>query len=262
MQKMTEDDWLAPLRERLLIPDDTLAAFVVGSAARGWNNPRSDYDIYLVSNSPYEAGTSEDLPVPLEPPTVSVEVFYAHEKRWEVKYWLEAHIDQMFAKVSWEAYERGTVAGNVLAPIEELTLARIGNCLPLIGADWVDDRQRRLAETAFRSFVIARSLGEADMFVEDALGQMEAGDLASATLSARLAFGHAVDALLEGEGEFGSHQPKWRANRFKAASPKVLSYDEYWAVETMQAYDPVDPRPWIRDVLARCQDIAMRVDVS
>lgn len=262
MQKMTEEDWLAPLRERHLIPDDTQAAFVVGSAARGWHNLRSDYDIYIVSNPLHDAETSGALPVPLEPPFVSLEVFYAQEKRWEVKYWCDAQIDQMLAKVSWEAYERGTVAGNVLAPVEELTLARIRHCLPLIGADWVDERRGRLAGTAFRSFVIARSLGEADMYVEDALGQMEADDLESAVLSARLAFGHAVDALLEGEGEFGSHQPKWRANRFKAASPAVLTFEEYWAVETMKTYESGDPRPWIKDVLALCQDIAMRVDVS
>ncbi len=262
MQKMTAEDWLAPLRERHLIPDDTRAAFVVGSAARGWHNPLSDYDICIVSNPLYDVGTSEAISVPLEPPVVSGAVFYTPEKRWEVKYWCDAQIDQMLAKVSWEAYERGTIAGNVLAPVEELTLARIGHCLPLMGADWVDELRGRLAGTAFRSFVIARSLGEADMYVEDALGQMEVGDLESATLSARLAFGHAVDALLEGEGEFGSHQPKWRANRFKAASPAIVTFDAYWAVETMQAYESADPRPWIKEVLALCQDIAVRVDVS
>ncbi|WP_326615203.1 nucleotidyltransferase domain-containing protein (plasmid) [Streptomyces scopuliridis] len=262
MGNMTEEDWLALLRERHLIPEGTQAAFVVGSVARGWHNPRSDYDIYVVSNPLYAAETSEAIPVPLEPSFVSVEVFYAREKRWEVKYWSDAQIDQMLAKVSWEAYERGTIAGNVLAPIEELTLARFGHCLPLIGADWVEERRGRLAGTAFRSFVIARSLGEVDTYVEDALGQMEAGDLESAVLSARQAFGHAVDALLEGKGEFGSHQPKWRANRFKAATPGVLTFDEYWAVETLQTYDSADPLPWIKNVLALCQDIAMRVDVS
>lgn len=262
MDGMTAEDWLAPLRERQLVPDDTRAAFVVGSAARGWHNPRSDYDIYLVSDRLHEAGTSEAVPVPLEPAFVGVEVFYAREKRWELKYWCEAQIDQILDKVSWEAYERGTVAGNVLVRLEEQTLARIGHCLPLIGADWIEERRARLATTAFRSFVVARSLGEADLYVEDALGQLEAGDLESATLSARLAFGRAVDALLEGEGEYGSHQPKWRANRFKAAAPSLLTFEEYWTVETMRTYESADPGPWIENVLALCQDIAMRVDVS
>ncbi|OWA20931.1 hypothetical protein B9W61_26080 [Streptomyces sp. CS057] len=263
MDSTTEEEWLAPLRERQLIPEGTRAAFIVGSVARGWNNPRSDYDIYLVSDPLHIAADATDaIPVPLDPPVVSVEVFYAQDKRWEVKYWSDAQIDQLLAKVSWEAYEQGTVAGNVLTEVEELMLARLGHCVPLIGADWVEERCERLGRTAFRSFVIARSLGEADTYVEDALGQMEAGDLESAVLSARLAFGHAVDALLEGTGEFGSHQPKWRANRFKAAVPGVLTFDEYWAIETMQTYDNTDPRPWIKNVLALCQDIAMRVDVS
>lgn len=263
MGNATEEDWLAPLRERQLIPEGTRAAFIVGSVARGWHNPRSDYDIYVVSNPLHIAAeASEVIPVPLEPSIVSVEVFYAQDKRWEVKYWSDAQIDQMLDKVSWEAYERGTIAGNVLNEVEELTLARLGHCLPLIGADWVQERRDRLGGTAFRSFVIARSLGEADTYVEDALGQMEASDLESAVLSARQAFGHAIDALLEGAGEFGSHQPKWRANRFKAAAPGVLTFDEYWAIETMQTYDNSDPRPWIKNVLALCQDIAMRVDVS
>jgi hypothetical protein len=30
----------------------------------------------------------------------------------------------------------------------------------------------------------------------------------------------------------------------------------------MQAYDPADPRPWIRSVLTVCQDISMRVETS
>ncbi|SNT56125.1 Nucleotidyltransferase domain-containing protein [Actinacidiphila glaucinigra] len=262
MGNRTAEDWLAPLRERHLIPEGIRAAFVVGSVARGWHNPRSDYDIYVVSDSLYAAETSEAIPVPLEPSFVTVEVFYAQEKRWEVKYWSDSQIDQMLAKVSWDAYERGSIPGNALASIEELTLARLGHCLPLIGADWVEERRSQLGRTAFRSFAIARSLGAADTYVEDALGQMEAGDLESAVLSARQAFGHAVDALLEGEGEFGSHQPKWRANRFKAATPGVLTFDEYWAVETLQTYDNADPLPWIKMVLALCQDIAMRVDVS
>ncbi|WP_405787185.1 nucleotidyltransferase domain-containing protein [Streptomyces sp. NBC_00029] len=262
MENRTENDWLAPLRERGLIPEGAKAVFVVGSVARGWHNPRSDYDIYVVSDPLYAAETSAAVPVPLEPPFFNVEVFYAQAKRWEVKYWSDAHIAQMLAKVSWDAYERGGIPGKVLTPLEELTLARLGNCLPLIGAEWVEERRTQLGETAFSSFAIARSLGAADTLVEDALGQMEANDLESAVLSARQAFGHAVDALLEGAGEFGSHQPKWRANRFKAATPGVLTFDEYWTVETMATYDIADPLPWIKNVLALCQDIAMRVDVS
>ncbi|MFF2132094.1 hypothetical protein ACFVW1_43475 [Streptomyces olivochromogenes] len=262
MREMSVDDWLAPLRERDLLPDGVLAAFVVGSAARGWHNARSDYDIYIVTATQRDAGTGDPIPLPLDPPFATSETFYAQDKRWEVKYWLDTQFDQMLAKVSWDAYEQGTSAARALTFLEELTLSRLGSCLPLQGEDWVLDVRRRLAESAFRSFVVVRSLGEVDDAVEDALGQMEAGHLESATISARNAFGYAIDALLESEGEYGSYQSKWRPNRFRAAAPDALSFEAYWELETMRTYDPADPRPWIKDVLTLCQDIAMRVEVS
>lgn len=262
MQKMTTDDWLATLEGRNLLPETTLAAFVVGSTARGWDNVRSDFDIYVVIGADELPPTAESIPLPLDPPFARSEGFYESGKRWEVTYWLDSQIDQMLAKVSWEAYEAGTIAENALVRKEELALARLGNCLPLIGMDWLGKARTKLAESAFRSFTVVRSLGMADDAVEDALGQMESSDLHSATISARTAFGHAIDALLDGEGEYGSHMPKWRANRFKAAAPSAISFDDYWEIETMQTYDPADPRPWITNVLTVCQDIAMRVETS
>lgn len=263
MTQISVDDWLSPLRERKLLPDETLAAFVVGSAARGWHNARSDYDIYIVTSKPTVSDTSSSLPVPLDPPTVTTETFYTQDKRWEVKYWLDTQIDQMLSKVSWDAYEEGSTAARLaLTLVEELALSRLNSCLPLQGEEWVLNARRRLAKSAFRSFVVVRSLSEVDNAVEDALGQMESGDLESATISARNAFGYAIDALLESEGEYGSHLPKWRANRFKAAKPEALSFERYWELETMQTYDPADPKPWIKGILTLCQDIAMRVEVS
>jgi hypothetical protein len=262
MQKMTSDDRLAILKARDLLPGETLAAYVVGSTARGWDNARSDCDVYVVLSGNDLPEAADSIPVPLDPPFVRSESFYEAGKRWEVVYWLDSQVDQMFAKVSWQAYEAGIIAENALTSKEELALARLGNCLPLVDEDWLENARKRLTDSAFRSFTVVRSLGAADDAVEDALGQMESGDLYSATISARTAFGHAIDALLDGAGEYGSPFPKWRANRFKAAAPSVISFEEYWALETMQTYDPADPRPWITDVLTICQDIAMRVETS
>ena len=262
MQDMTPGDWLAPLRTRDLVPEGALAGFVVGSAARGWHNARSDFDIYVITTARWESSTSTPTPVPVDPPSVHSETFFDQDKRWEVTYWLDSQIDQMLAKVSWDAYEAGMVAEDALSWREELTLARLGNCLPLWGEDWITESRKRLTESAFRSVMVVRSLGKADDAVEDALGQMESGDLECATISARTAFGHAVDALLEGAGEYGSHMPKWRPKRLRAATQDVLPFDTYWAVETMQGCDPADPRPWITRVLTVCQDIAMRVETT
>ncbi|RYJ03588.1 MAG: hypothetical protein EON52_17605, partial [Actinomycetales bacterium] len=89
---METEDWLRPLRERGLIPDDVLAAFVVGSAARGWHNSRSDFDIYVVSPSDRESESSRSISMPLNPPHIRSEMFYEDARRWEVTYWLDAQI--------------------------------------------------------------------------------------------------------------------------------------------------------------------------
>ena len=255
-------DWLAPLRERDLLPADALAAFVVGSVARGWDNSRSDFDIYVVTNEEWETETCSATLMPLDPPRVRSEVFYENSRRWEVTYWLESQIDQMLAKITWERYAGGVFAGEILSPREETSLARFAHCLPLLGGEWIDAKYELMKQSAFRSIVVVRSLGLADDAAEDALGQLESGHLESAVLSARRALGHAVDALLESAGEYGSHMPKWRPNRFRAAAPEVLSFERYWELETMRDYDPADARPWVRSVLTVCQDIAMRVETS
>ncbi|MFI1015809.1 hypothetical protein [Streptomyces sp. NPDC020965] len=253
--------WLTPLQENGLVPEDAVAAFVVGSAARGWHNARSDFDIYIVTQGERLSATGKSSPVPLDPPYVQSEIFYHEERRWEVTYWLEQQIGQILSKVSWEAYEAGQVTEEALTRREELLLAQLGTCFPILGEDWTTRTRSRLVDSAFRSFVVVRSLSATDDAVEDALGQMEAGDLESATISARLAFRHATDALLESKGEYGSHMPKWRPNRFRACVPRALPFDEYWKIETMHGYDSADPRPWIKDVLTICQDIAIRVEV-
>ncbi|OLF19623.1 nucleotidyltransferase domain-containing protein [Actinophytocola xanthii] len=255
-------DWLNPLRERNLLPDDTVAAFVVGSVARGWENARSDFDIYVVTTEEVRTESYSAALMSLDPPRVRNEVFFENDRRWEITYWLERQFDQMLAKISWEKYTGEVFAGEILTPREETSLARLVHCRPLLGSEWIEAKCELLNRSAFRSIVVVRSLGLADDAAEDALGQLEAGHLESAVLSARRALGHAVDSLLESAGEYGSHMPKWRPNRFRAAAPELLSFESYWVLETMRDYDPADPRSWVRSVLTICQDIAMRVETA
>jgi predicted nucleotidyltransferase len=259
---MSIDDWLGPLRGRGLVPGDSLAVFVVGSAARCWDNERSDFDIYVVTASEWATETSSIMRMPLNPPRVRNEMFYDRNRRWEITYWLVSQIEQMLAKVSWGEYERSVFADDFLSYREELALGRLENCLPLLGDDWILKYRERLRATAFRSLVVARSLSAADNAIEDALGQMESGHLESATISARWALGHVIDSLVEARGEYGSQMPKWRPNRFRAVSPAVLPFEKYWELETMRGYDPQDPGRWIREVLTICQDISSKVELS
>lgn len=252
---------MAELERRSLLPEPTLAAFGVGSVARGWANPGSDYDINLVSTSPWETGSGTVLRVLLDPPTLPAEVLRVDDRAWEVKYWLDDQVDQLLEKVSWAAYERSRAAGQLLVDTEEVFLERLATCVPLAGEDWVHRRRAELDASAFRAYVVTRSLGHADNSVEDALGQLKAGDLESAVLSARKAFGNAVDALLESLGEYGFHLPKWRARRFRAAAPAALAFDDYWALETMRDLDPADPAAWVERVLHVCLELALATEV-
>lgn len=243
-----------------LLPEDTQSAFCVGSVARGWANPGSDYDICVVTTAPHQAdGLIEDS-LPLEPDVIPIHVGYADDRRWEIKYWTDNQVGQVVAKVSGERFDSGRVSV-ALTPPEEIFLERVLTCLPLTGGEWIARRQADIRNSAYREFVITRSLSQADAAVEDALGQLAAADLHSAVLSARNAVGYTVDALLESCGCYGSCLPKWRARRMLEAMPAALPFDRYWAMETMAGLDRRDPGRWVRDMVSWCKQMAMEVEL-
>jgi len=253
--------WREVLTRRDLLPQRLSAAMLVGSSARGWHDARSDFDIYLVSDQQWTSDTSRSFLVPLDPNAVATESFYVGSRRWETSYWLDTQIDQLIEKVSWAAFGSDLMAGDVLTAREENFLSRLVSAYPLDGADWVAQRKAELAGSAFRSFVVARSLGFLDACVEDALWQLESGNTEGATLAARQGFRYAIAALLEANGEYGIGIEKWRPYRVRAAQPLEISFEEYWSFETMQTYDPAAPVPWINKVLTLCQDISMKIEV-
>lgn len=247
------------LAELKLLPETELATFVVGSMARGWDHGASDLDINVVST---EQMTDDRLlrhDVPLLPETLPVLGFERDGLRWELKYWTDDQIDQLLAKVSWEAFEGDGKVNNRLAEVEELFLGRLINCVPLTGQDWVDRRREQIRESAFAAFVISYALTMADSKAESAMGQLAAGDAHCATLTAREAFGHAVDGLAASHGEFGV-LVKWRARRLRTAAPKLLSFEQYWSIETMRTFDPADPGAWVREVVGVCKRLTSEIE--
>jgi hypothetical protein len=251
---------LESVRDRAPLPEGTLAAFVVGSYARGWANSGSDVDVVVVAKSQPQNDVSV-LPVPLDPPAVAVAAWYLDACRWEVKYWLPAQVDQMLGKVAWEAFESNPAATQSLIELEELFLERLLTAVPLIGADWIEQMRERLVASAFRTLLLSRSMAEADAAIVDALGQAQADDLTSAALSARKAYGHAVDAALESQGHYGSLAVKWRARRVAEAALPSLPFEQYWMVETMEALDRDDPRGWVLDTVQRARALMMGVEL-
>ncbi|MFE2644589.1 hypothetical protein ACFXDO_18755 [Streptomyces nigra] len=249
------------LHDENLLPDDHKALLCVGSVARGWANDRSDYDLVVITTTPFTTDRARSLPVPLTPGTVPTVSLQVDNRRWEIKYWTDNQIDQLFAKITWDRFDAGSTSAKVLLDVEELCLERLLTCLPLTGAQWVHHRCTQLNDSAFRAFAITRSLAGLDSALEDALGQLATGDTESAVLSTRRAVGHIVDALLESKDCFGSAQPKWRARRFRQTAPAELSFDTYWALETMRDFDPENPEHWIRRTAELCTQLCMEVEV-
>lgn len=108
--------------------------------------------------------------------------------------------------------------------------------------------------------VASRALDEYDRLTEDVVGMIAADDPHSAALTARLAFGHVVEALLAQHGEY-SEQAKWRARRMLTVAPAELSFDDYWDIETMRAYTPATAGDWAESVLRLCHDIVCEIEL-
>jgi hypothetical protein len=241
------------------VPPDYQAAYVSGSFARGWANAGSDIDICFVVSEVSSVRADAAVAVRLVPDTVPVVQTTLVGRRCEIKYWLDGQVDQMLEKVTWDAAEGATLAFTRLLPQETAFLSRLRHGVALAGADWVQKRSAEIDASAFRSIFAERSLFLSYGQVEDAVGQLASDDLESAVLSAKAAFISVVDAVLAEHGECWD-TAKWRARQLKAAAPAQLTFDEYWAVETLRDFDAEDPRRWVEDVLMRCRRISGQVE--
>ncbi|MEV0622094.1 hypothetical protein AB0I81_52865 [Nonomuraea sp. NPDC050404] len=250
---------LAGLRTADLLPASHECVFVSGSVVRGWGNPTSDLDLHVISAEPWTGGESSH--VALDPGTLRHEGAFVDGVRWDVEYWLGGQIEQLLEKVSWKSFEADHAVWKSLSPAEIGMLERLPYAVAVAGADRLHEVRERLRSSAHRSVFVSYALDMADSYTEDAAGQCATGDLHSAVLTARLAFEHAVDALLAGHGQFGSKWPKWRARRWQEANPAVMTFEEFWSLATMRTFDPADPRAWVEQVIAACQKIFMEVDV-
>jgi predicted nucleotidyltransferase len=253
-------NYLTLLKNERLLPSAPVAVLVVGSAARGWDHGTSDVDLVVVTTEPMSDPRLLIVDAPLDPPVIPALGFHRGGRRYEVKYWTDSQVDQLLAKVSWESFEGDRKVGNRMAEVEQLFLERLLTCVPLLGEPWVSDRIQQVHDSAFRAFVITFELAKADAKAEAAIGLLEAGDAHGAVLTTREAFGHAVDALLTGAGEFGA-LAKWRPRRFRVVNPPELGFDEYWSVETMSEYDPERPELWVSHVVTLCKKLAAAIEI-
>jgi predicted nucleotidyltransferase len=249
------------LRDKDLLPETYESVFVSGSLVRGWGNSTSDVDVIVISKEAWPHRAGEVTHVALEPPTLQHESTFVDGRRWDVEYWTDAQFEQLLDKMSLARFERGEGIWQTLSIDEMTMLERLPYAIASGDTGWLDRRKEDLRNSAHRAVLVTQSLDKAGSYTEDAAGQLEAGDLESAVLTAKLAFDCAVDGLLASAGQFGSRWPKWRARRFRATNQSVLTFDEFWAVQTMRVFDPDEPAKWVEEVILLCRKISMEVDV-
>lgn len=251
---------LSELTERSLLPDERHAVYLSGSLVRGWGNPTSDLDVIVVAGAGGIPQTNGSRPATVTPGRLPVHSFYVGERRWEVEYWTLAQVAELLDAVSWERAEAGQVDLDKFTRADIAFAQRLPHGVVVEGEDWAAEHANAFGESALRSLVAERALEEYDRLTEDVVGMIAADDPYSAALSARLAFGYVVEALLAHHGEY-SEQVKWRARRMLAVEPAELAFDDYWEIETMRAYTPATAADWAESVLRLCHDIVCEIEL-
>jgi hypothetical protein len=241
------------------LPDSCLAIYLAGSLIRGWGNPKSDLDVYVITTEPWQGGRVADE-VSVTAGIVPVQAFYVDDRRWDVEFWADRQVDQMLEYAAWDKFESGASKGSTLSATEIAFANRLSRCHVIDGADWVKRRAEEFAATAMKSIIVADILDRVDGITEDVVGMIEIGDHVSATITARYAFDAAVDALLASLGDYEG-QIKWRGRRLLEMRPPELPFDKYWQIATMRDFDQAAPEKWIHSVLRSCQELAQAVNL-
>jgi predicted nucleotidyltransferase len=260
-QKLDLSVVVPELRSRDLLPPDTAGVFASGSMVRGWGNETSDVDVHVITGSLRESSVAETGHVSLEPNVLTYERIFVEGRRWDIEYWTKSQVDQLLAKVTWEAYDSPDSPWSKLSRTELGMLERLPYAVAADDGAWLAAVHQRVRDSAHRVILVGISLRESDGLVEDAAGQLAAGDVHSAVIAARLAFNHVVDALQAHEGQFGSLWPKWRARRMTLIHSKALSFETYWKTETMTTFDPAHPGAWVEETIELCREISAELEV-
>lgn len=243
------------------VPADALAVLLVGSQARGWANPTSDYDFCIVTEKPYQDGETRLVGVPLEPSVTAVREVLAGDHRCELAYWTDSQLRQMIDKVSWRRFESGESSLKTLVDVEQTLLERLASAVPTAGEGWLTAARTAVEASAFRAFITTFSLSSAEGKLEDIVGMLELGDLESAVLAGRLALDHMADALLDSHGVYGTGIPKWRMRRLRELADPALSPEKYWELITMAGYGAANAAGWVDAVVTQCQDLALEIEI-
>jgi hypothetical protein len=248
------------LKAEHAVPAEAVSVFVTGAVASGRSHARSDLDVYVIAGrlDPVKPTDCVFRGVDGEPIPFLVR-YVADGYRLDVEYWRETQVEHVFRRVSERPLDGTRMIGLNLTEDDLDFLSDIWIGKALAGEEWLLARQEALRAARLNLLVASRRFSQADSSIEDALGLLETGDQSTALLAAGIAFTFVVDGLVAAEGEL-SPNPKWRAEKVRCAQSNALSWDEYWDLETRRHLDPAQPEPWIRHVLARCQELMLSLD--
>lgn len=252
---------IGTLEQRGLLPQTYDCVYVTGSIIRGWGNAGSDYDLYVISDRPWQSDTADYVKGTNGRHPLALESTRVAERSWDLEYWMSQQVEALLARVSRDEYRQHGASAGPVTVAERDFLERVLYAVPIHGADWLQRHRERVEQSAFQAIMVGRAVRLAGESVEDAEGMLRTGDHRSAVLAARIAFTYVVDALLTVEGQF-SRNPKWHARRLEEAKPALLSSDDYWAIETMRGYSEARPGTWVEHVLDVCRHIMTTVSTD
>lgn len=249
------------LRDGGLLPGDTLAALLVGSAARNRSHQASDIDVLVATEQTPGAGTLRLTRSRAGDYLVGAVAEFGG-RTVEVHYWSQPQVDALLAAASWEAFDDPLPGAEAFSVKERQFVDRLSTAQVLTGAPWHQVCHALLNDSAFGPLGIRYSLDAADAVLGKARGLLRSGDIQAAVLAAKDVFDHTVDALLLGAGELGPLR-KWRARQFHDAAPRLpIDFDTYWALETMRDFDPRDPGDWVGRVAAFLHTTALYTELD
>jgi hypothetical protein len=246
------------LRANGLVPTDAHFLFASGSLIRGWGNASSDLDLYIVVDSQPSSARGRTYQVSVDPPRIHTDHLVEAGRVWDIEYWTIDQIGQLLRLFTWDAYRSANGRPVDIGDNDIDFVARLAHGLALDGTEAFEALHGQLERSAARFVLAARALDEHDKYALDVQGQVDAGDLHSAVLAARVALSCVTEAVLAYHGDF-TVSPKWRARQMREVDPQELPFDEWWGAETMASFTRLREVGWVTETLHLCQRAVERL---
>ncbi|WDZ86240.1 hypothetical protein [Micromonospora cathayae] len=196
-----------------------------GSTAIGWGNVFSDFDLFAFSDRTLELPVDETM-----------ERWPGSDKSgisWEN--WMGEYEKARVDLTIWSPDAFATVLQPYLDDEVELCgtsdamlafVYRMSIAVPLKNDDYFREMHELLARSSFRRARARTPKVWAENALTDVAGQLDAGDHASALISARVAAFRVTDACLALYGDY-CHAEKWTMRRLESKPECGISVDEF-----------------------------------